>query len=1093
MDNRNLFIHKLDLFIRKYYRNQLLRGFLLCLLFILVYLGVLLISEYLFYLSATVKKIVLVATIILLIGGVSIFILKPLLALLRIGKRISYRQAVIIISRHFPDLEDKLLNTLELTNLSQQQNTEDNSLLLASINQRINSIRPISFRQAVHFRSNFKYAKYLLLLIGLGGAIWLFYPDAIKGTTARLVRYNETFLPPADFTFYLKNKSLTVEKGEDITVEFTTTGKYIPAEVYIVFNDTKFLMKRTPNGNFSYTFRAVYSAIQFKAQSGNVSSKNYHIKILQKPSVTDMKLTIISPKYTQIPVIKEQNVSDISIPQGAVIKWKFKTEWANKLYLQFADSSKLTSSDNANDITLQKRLLKSTSYQVMLANQHFKATAFAKYNINVIPDAYPQIQVTQKQDSTILSGYYFRGIIKDDYGFSKLRFVYQQENRPPVYTNVPIKKTVTSQQFFFAFDFAKAKLIEGLNINYFFEIYDNDAINGAKKTISKQFAYRIPNDKQIYDLNTTMQDSINNKIKQSMQLSREIKKDIKRLQKNVLDGSMEKWQQQQAIKSIAEKKEQLTELMKDIAKQNQQKNSFENATGMPNEALLEKQKKIDELLQKVMNPELQKLFDELEKLANEMNNDELNRLGDQMEMSMDDFQEQMERNLQLLERYEVEMRVQQLTDRLQKLANELKKASPKNKENLQQLNQQSNKKWNQLQKDLEKLQQKNSAIKKPFKLGDIKSQINDISKQMQQSNQLMQQKKKRKASKSMHNAAQMQQQLANQLSRSIEQNLKNEMSINMDNIIRLQNNLMEFSFQEEELIFNYNNTEYNNPQYVEYVEQQGVLKDKYILLKDSLQALAARSPQVATLIGDKIIAVQYHLIDAVENANERNKYKANILQRKALTGVNDLAVFLSEALQQLMKQMANSMPGEQNCNKPNGGKPKFPSLKQEQNSLQKMLQDMLSQMKGNKNKKGMSKKMGKFLQRQEMYQQMLQKMLKESQLSQTAEKKIREAMQMLEQNILDISSYSINSAVVLRQNRILTKLLEAEKAEQERDYEDKREGKTAMKYKLSNPAEIFHNKKEKNNYNSLYNNSKVKLMNYYNKLYLDYLIKLSDE
>ncbi len=1093
MDNRNLFILKLDRFIRKYYRNKLLRGILLCLLFLMVYFGVLLFSEYLFYLSVSVKKILLIATIVILLAVVFSFILLPLLGLFKIGKRISHRQAIGIISRHFPDLQDKLLNTLELTELSEQQKKADNSLLLASINQRIEAIRPITFRKAITFRSNVKYLKYLLLLLLIGFALWYVYPNEIKGTTTRLVHYNQTFLPPADFVFHLQNKHLRVEKGEDITVEFSTTGKYIPAEVYVLFNDNRFLMKRKSNGNFTYTFRAVYASIGFRAESGDVKSENYQIELLEKPVVTDMNLTITAPEYTQIPIVKEQNVGDVSVPQGAIVTWGIKTEWTEKLHLLFADSVKLQSRLVNGEFTMKKKVVKSVDYHVILANNNFKALSFAKYHINVIPDAYPQISVMQKQDSTLFSGYSFRGIIKDDYGFSKLRFVYQQPGQPAVYRNIEIKKSETSQQFFFVFDFAEANLPEGTEINYFFEVYDNDAVNGSKKTKSKQFVCRIPSGKQLYDLNNAMQDSISSKIKQSMQLSKEISNDIQRLQKSVLDGSAEKWQQQQAVKAIAEKKAQLNQLMKDIAKENQQKNNLENAAGMQDEALMEKQKKIDELLQKVMNPELQKLFDEFKQLAEEMKNDELNRVGEQMKMSMADFQKQMDRNLQLLERYEIEMRVQQLTERLNKLAAELEKASPENKQELQHLEQKSSEKWNVLQKDLAELIRKNNSIKKPFPLGDINPDLKNISQQMTQTKQFLEQKKERKARRSMRGAAQQQRELANLLSDAIQSSLSAEMSIDMEKIIQLQNNLITFSFQQEDVMFDYNNVDYNNPQYVEYVEQQGILKDKYIILKDSLEALAARSAQVATLIGDKIISIRNELSEAVENANERNRYQANIAQRKALTGVNDLCVFLSEALQQLMQQMSNSMPGDQMCDKPGKGKPKFPSLKAQQKSLKQMLQDMISQMKQGKDKKGMGRKMGKFLQQQEMYQQKLREMLKNGGLSQTGERKIREIMKMIDQNISDIANFSINSSTILRQNRILTKLLEAEKSENQRGYEDKREGRTAKKYKLSNPSEIFEYKSSTNHYNSLYYNSKVKLMNYYNKLYLDYMINLDDE
>ncbi|MBK9047448.1 MAG: hypothetical protein IPL74_12290 [Bacteroidetes bacterium] len=47
------------------------------------------------------------------------------------------------------------------------------------------------------------------------------------------------------------------------------------------------------------------------------------------------------------------------------------------------------------------------------------------YNINVIPDLYPVIQTEQQQDSLSTQLLYFKGLIRDDYGFSKMAFHYR--------------------------------------------------------------------------------------------------------------------------------------------------------------------------------------------------------------------------------------------------------------------------------------------------------------------------------------------------------------------------------------------------------------------------------------------------------------------------------------------------------------------------------------------------------------------------------------------------------------------------------------------------------------------------------------------
>ncbi len=134
-------IEKLDEFIRKYYKNRLLRG--------LIYSTGLVL---LFFISATVLEYyahfnTLVRTgmfyFFLLISGIVLvkYIAIPLSKLYKLGQVISYEEAADIIGKHFSNVQDKLLNVLQLQQLSnnKQQTTNSNQQLIeASISQKTN-------------------------------------------------------------------------------------------------------------------------------------------------------------------------------------------------------------------------------------------------------------------------------------------------------------------------------------------------------------------------------------------------------------------------------------------------------------------------------------------------------------------------------------------------------------------------------------------------------------------------------------------------------------------------------------------------------------------------------------------------------------------------------------------------------------------------------------------------------------------------------------------------------------------------------------------------------------------------------------------
>ena len=87
------------------------------------------------------------------------YIVYPLFQLLRISKTIDYKDAARIIGNHFPEIDDKILNILQLNELSDSEN----ELINASINKKTKDIQSFSFRKTISFRQNKKHLKWLIL------------------------------------------------------------------------------------------------------------------------------------------------------------------------------------------------------------------------------------------------------------------------------------------------------------------------------------------------------------------------------------------------------------------------------------------------------------------------------------------------------------------------------------------------------------------------------------------------------------------------------------------------------------------------------------------------------------------------------------------------------------------------------------------------------------------------------------------------------------------------------------------------------------------------------------------------------------------
>ncbi|MEY4135426.1 MAG: hypothetical protein RL386_1776, partial [Bacteroidota bacterium] len=241
-ENYQLLIEKLDQFIRKYYLNKLLRGALYSTGLVLALFLASSVLEYFFYFSPPVRISMVYTSLgisALAIGG---WVLDPLFRFFRLGKVISHEQAAVIIGNHFGDVKDKLLNILQL---QQQAGASDNAaLILASINQKSEEIRPVPFKAAIDLAQNKKYLRFALPPLLVLMVLLFAAPSVIKESTYRLINNSKEFFRPAPFGFSLETSALQVIQYEDFNLNVQIEGEQLPNEVYIEIDDYRYLLNK---------------------------------------------------------------------------------------------------------------------------------------------------------------------------------------------------------------------------------------------------------------------------------------------------------------------------------------------------------------------------------------------------------------------------------------------------------------------------------------------------------------------------------------------------------------------------------------------------------------------------------------------------------------------------------------------------------------------------------------------------------------------------------------------------------------------------------------------------------------------------------
>ncbi len=803
-----------------------------------------------------------------------------------------------------------------------------------------------------------------------------------------------------------------------------------------------------------------------------------------------------------------KNVGDIVIPEGSVLTYSFDVKNIDSLYFKVGELY-FPCEKTGEGFNYSFTAKKNEKYSIVGTNKYFNRQPLLNYTLTVIPDLFPGIDIKLASDSTSVTKFNYAGSVSDDYGFRKLTFnysIYEKDDKTPTlkYTSVelPIDLSLSTQNFMFSFDFALLNVTSEQAIKYYFEIHDNDGVNGSKATKSQTFEYKPLSAKEINALVDKSMNDVESGIAESKRIANEIQNDLNKLQQKSLSDNVTNWEKSQMLKSIMDKQARLDDLIKKIQKENEAKNNIENSMKNQQQELLDKQKQIQQLLDSLLTDDMKKMMEEIQKLQKQFNQSNFNQLQKDMQYNYKDFTNQLDRNLELLKKYQMEQKLKQtaeqmndLAEKQEKLGEETEKAKDKDSQDIKDKLQEQSDNFNNLSNEFNDMLEKNKELSEPMKLDELKEEREEIKSNFNQENQQMQQEKNKKASKTMKDNAKKIKEVGEKMQDMLEKNTEEEKAENEEDLRQIMDNLLKLSFDQENLMKRTSEVSVNDPTYLELANQQKNLQEDYKIVKDSLLALSKRAPQIGTPVNKELNAIFSNIDKANAAFNARSLSNITKNEQFIMTSTNNLALLLSEILDQMQNQDANSSSGGSKS-KPSKGKkskPGFSDLKKSQESLKQQMEKMLQQLKdgmkdGDKQgQNGKNKQLAQTLAQQEIFQQMLNDLINKTTLSPDAQKQLNEINKLIEQNKNDLVNKNISPEMQIRNQKIMTRLLEAEKAQNQRDQDDKRESKESDEKYKNDPKFILKIQKDKFSTKENLNFDNLKLYNFYKTRYDIYL------
>lgn len=951
MEAKSIIFDKLERFIKKFYTNELIKGIILFVGLGLLYFIVTLLIEYFFWLPTSGRTILFWLFVAVELFLLIRFIAFPLFKLFKLQQGINYEQASAIIGNHFTEVQDKLLNFLQLIN--QNQTSE---LLAASIEQKAAALQPIPFSNAVNFSKNKKFLPYTIVPILL---LILFFVTGnsavISSSFARVVNYKTKYAPPAPFEFVVLNTSLTSQQNTDFILQVKTKGSVIPENVVIQIGTEEYFLQNTKPGFFEYTFSKLSKDIVFSLQANGLNSKEYQIKVIDVPTITDFKMILNYPSYLGKKPEIIQGSGNALVPEGTIIDWKINAVATDKILLK-TGSQTSPFALKSTSFTIKRKIVDQFNYEVITSNRKISEFEKLGYQISIIKDQFPVISVQTPPDSLKLKSKPLLGQISDDHGLSKLQVVFYPKDNPKAIrkANLSIKKQAVDQ---FIYTFPNGLVIDkGVNYEYYFEVFDNDVVNNFKSTKSGVFIHYEFTDEQKEDQQLKEQNENINSLEKSLHNQDKQMAELDKLQKMNKEKSNLDFKDQKKVEDFIKRQKQQDEMMKEFTKK-----LSENLEEF-NPKKQDKEK--EELLRRLEAAEKQsdkteKLLKELEELSKKLEKEELFDKADKLKQNAKNQQQNLEQLVELTKRFYVEKKAEQLADKLDKLSDKEEKLANSEKENTEQNQNEINQAFKDIQKELQDLDQENKELKDPLEIPNDKNEQEDVKKDLQKAADELNKNQPKKAQPKQKSAAAKMKEMAQKMAQSMNSGEMEQMQEDAKLLRQILDNLLAFSFDQERLIKTTNAAQTRSLELNKVLKKQQDLKQQFKHVDDSLFAVSSRNPRISELILKELSDVHYNLDKTLESLADNNIAKGASHQQYTLTAANRLADFLSNVQSQMNMDMQGQGQVKPKPGKGQGSGMQLPDIIKKQEGLGEKMKDGMKPGDKPGDKPGEGQKSGK--------------------------------------------------------------------------------------------------------------------------------------
>jgi hypothetical protein len=1045
-----------------------------------------------------------------------------------IARRVGYK---------IPEVGDRLVNTLQL------YRTASNSALVvgyspelmeASILAHGEPLRAYDYTVIVERDERKRAMLFFLSAVTIFSALFLSFPGAYGGALHRLTHYDQEFFPPVPYTLSIQPGDRRVILGDSLAITIRAEGipprtvmLYMQADGEDEYTDVE--LRGDSTGAFHYMLPNIRSTTRYYAAAGPVRTAVHTITVSERPEIRKMNVTVAYPGYTrrgteQLP----ENSGDVSGLRGTSVNIRLETSvpvtkativqlFAKNVQVasvdagaapRLYDTARIPMAINGTTVTGGFRLTRDGEYYITLESADgLTNPSPIHYAMSVSSDGSPAIAlITPSEKATIDETMLLptEVHISDDYGFSRLLIKYRltaskygepwKEFRA---TSVAIPKgSPSSLEVPYIWNMAGLNITPEDEFEFYFEVYDNDAVSGPKMARTGMVTVRFPSFeevmKQAEQTQTQATADLDKVLKKAQEARREMDEMNRELMKQLAQNQRNaNWQEQQKLQEVMKQHEQMEQKLQEIGEQLQEMTEKLKEAKSISPETMQKYMELQQLFQELKNPELMKSMEKLNEAMEKMTPEQMAEAMKNYKFNEEQFRKSIERTMKILERMKTEQKVDEMVKRADDLAKkqeelnkEMANTNPKDQKGRQELAERQKElaeqaeRMKQEAKELEQKMDQQGQDMPNKEMQDANQQLEqeDPQEQMEDAGEQMEQGDMQEAQKKGDQAQQSAEKFGQKMKGVKQKMQENNQKAVTSKMKKALQDMLDLSKREEELKEKTEQAQPNSQQFRDLAQQQAQMEQDMQNIANQMGELSQKTFAVTPEMGREMGDAMRQMQGATQSLEQRDGFNASQQEGQAMGAMNRAAMMMQQALGQQQGQQQGQGMGM--------GMGSFQQRLQQLAAQQQMINMAMGQQgqqgqgqqgqgegegegkegkngkKGGKGEKegGGEEGIGKLQRQQQEVKKSVDDLNREMREQGGTRKNqvgdLERAAKEMEEVLRDMQSGQVTPETLERQQRILSRLLDAVKSNRERDFEKERESRPGVDVARQGPGEL---------------------------------------